>query len=233
MNPVPAICWSANEPGAGKGTNPDLSQDFLLQVARRLDWRFLLPNPDADYVAYLGPENSTLLEALLLFTPSLTQVSRSPLTREVSDEFDLVVVKDPSMQSLEQAARLVGSGGCLYVEAQGWSRLSRPQSIVRRVQSLFGQKKPLARLWFPSRCKEAIRRFGFSSIHVFWHWPNFEACTRIIPVDDTDARTMAFSFQGNGVQWLLKKALAGRLFPPGWVGLGISHFSIIAGKDPL
>lgn len=233
MTSIPASKLAALQPEATKDINPVVSADILLQVSRRLDWRFLLPDPDLKRVAYLGPENNNLLEALLFWDPSVTHSRALQDPNEVSPAFDLVVVKNPSIQALELAEKLVRPGGYLYVEAIGWSKLIKPQNLLKRGLNLLRKENTSTAYWFPSHCKDVIRRFGFSSIHTYWHWPNFETCTRMIRLDDTDLRTLAFSFQEAGVQLFLKKALICRLLPPGWVQYGTPNFSIIAGKDLL
>ena len=51
---------AANNPPAA------LDADALLQASRRVDWRFLLPDPNLGRVAYLGPRRGALLDSLLL-----------------------------------------------------------------------------------------------------------------------------------------------------------------------
>jgi hypothetical protein len=219
--------------GKTSGTYDDLLKDHLLQVSRRLDWRFLLPNPDLDDVAYLGPENDPLVEALLIFCRSLTQIMSVLVPSKDSKEFDLVVVKNPSIQALDLGAKLIKPGGYLYIEAYSWSRLVKPQQLGKFFHDLLQQSAGSTRLWFPTHYERVIRKLGFQTIHTYWHWPNFESCTRIIALDDTDSQILAFSIQENGIQLYLKKALLLGLFRPRWVQYWVPYFGIIARKDSL
>lgn len=49
----------------------ELTPDMLLQASRRVDWRFLLPNPALGRVAYVGPVDSEHAASLRLFLPNL------------------------------------------------------------------------------------------------------------------------------------------------------------------
>jgi hypothetical protein len=232
MTSYPVKTMVSLKPKSNLGTYSDYNRDLLLQKSRRLDWRFLMPNPDLDRVAYLGPENDPMAEALLIFSRSLTRIE-STRGSNVKKEFDLVVVKNPSIQALDLGARLVRPGGHLYVEAYGWSRLVKPQQLVKFCFDLLQHRASFARFWFPTHCKEIVQHLGFHMIHSYWHWPNFESCTRIIGLDETDMRTIAFSFQESGIQLFLRKALTSGLLLPEWVQFWAPYFSIVAGKDSL
>ena len=117
------------EPGKTSGIYDDFPKDQLLQVSRRLDWRFLLPNPDLGSVAYLGPEEDSLVDALHLFCQTLTQISSSQLSGTNLNDFDLVVIK----KSIKPITRI----GCATGQA-GWISLCRN---VRLVEG--GQTAPL------------------------------------------------------------------------------------------
>lgn len=233
MKFFPAKTRISSIPKVGTGINPDSPKDLLLQVSRRLDWRFLLPDPDLNCVAYLGPENDPLIDALLIFSGSLTQIKNMNVPIIDSHVFDLVVVKDPSIQTLKMCANLVKTGGHLYIEANGWSRLVNPYRFVKFILDLFHKNPGPTFHWFPTTCKAIIRRFGLYTVHTYWNWPNFESCTRIIGLDDTHAQTMAFSFQENGIQWLMKKALSRGILPPEWMQYYVPYFSVIARKGSI
>jgi hypothetical protein len=232
MTSYPIKTMVALKPKSNSGKCSDYGVDLLLQKSRRLDWRFLMPNPDLDRVAYLGLENDPLVEALQIFSRSLTQIG--PIQgSNVNQEFDLVVVKNPSFRVIDLGARLVRPGGHLYLEAYGWSRLLKPQQLVKFCFDGLKHRANFNRYWFPTQCKEMVRNLGFRNIHTYLHWPNFESCTKIIELDDTDLRTIAFSIQESGIQTLLKRLLMSGLLLPEWVQICAPYFSIIAGKDPL
>ena len=112
MTSYPAKTMVFLKPKSNLGVYSEYNRDFLLQKSRRLDWRFLMPNPDLERVAYLGPENDPLVEALLIFSRSLTRIESTQIPN-VKKKFDLVVVKNPSIQVLDLGARLVRPGGHL------------------------------------------------------------------------------------------------------------------------
>jgi hypothetical protein len=62
-------------PNSSKGSNGlEATSDAALGVVRRIDWRFLLPDPTLSQVAHIGPAQTTLLESLRLFSESLTVI---------------------------------------------------------------------------------------------------------------------------------------------------------------
>jgi len=93
--------------------------DHELQLARRIDWRFLLPEPYLRRVAYLGPERGALPAALEHFSDSFRMVSA------VDDEaaFELVVLHLGEVSELAKAQAMLVSGGFLYWEMKplNWS----------------------------------------------------------------------------------------------------------------
>src|SRR5262245_31091445 len=103
----------ADEPHAADSQTTQLDTDALLQASRRVDWRFLLPDPNLRQVAYLGPAHGALLESLRLFSASLA------LSEAASAQYDVVVAHNPPLDTLRRAAGLIRPGGFLYVEAYG------------------------------------------------------------------------------------------------------------------
>jgi len=219
--------------GKTSGTADNQFKDHLLQVSRRLDWRFLLPNPDLGNVAYLGPEEDSLVDTLQLFCQTLTQINSLQLVSTRLNDFDLVVIKNPTNQYLKVGTQLLKPGGYIFIETYGWSRIDKPGLYLKYCYDFLQHRESSGQPWSLPHIKNVIRRLGFQTIHAYWHWPNFEACTRIIGLDDTDSQTLAFSFQENGIQAYLKKALSSGLFHPGWVQYWVPYFSIIARKDSI
>lgn len=192
------------------GSYTRTQSDGLLQASRRVDWRFLLPHPDLGQVAYLGPADRSLVEALHLFSAALAVIESSPHQDSCAAQFDVVVAHRPSDDMLKQAAALVSSEGFLYVE------------VYRRWGA--------GRLRSPADYASAIRRLGFAEVGAFWHWPNFEACAEIVPLDDPAAMLHALGrrrssgaarLQSAVGCWLLRMGLLARLVP---------CFSIVARK---
>jgi aminoglycoside phosphotransferase len=88
------------------------SRDELLASARRLDWRFLLPDPELGRVVCVGDADDALVDALRRFSASLEV---EPVVGPPGS-FDVAVAVDPSAAQLAEAARLLRPGGWLYAE---------------------------------------------------------------------------------------------------------------------
>ncbi|MFO7321155.1 MAG: hypothetical protein DIU68_005470 [Chloroflexota bacterium] len=132
-----------------------------LQQSRRLDWRFLLPDPRLGAIGYFGPQDETLLAALREFSSSVEALDWE---HEREAAFDGVVVKQPaSARLLAQAAQAVRPGGFLYVELRRKPR-----------QALVGHSRTY---------RAALIRAGFEEPEYHWHWPDFERCTRFVPLN--------------------------------------------------
>ncbi len=131
-----------------------------LHAIRRLDWRFLLPDPTLGSVIYVGVGTGDLLTALRASGLDVTA-----LTGEASGtagaSFDTAVMVNPSLREVALAATLLRPGGWLYAEVNG-ARAAR-----RLARQLSGA--------------------GFGSVQLHWHWPDFARCTRILPLDDAGA----------------------------------------------
>jgi hypothetical protein len=137
------------------------TSDLDLQLCRRLDWRFLLPDSRLGNVAYIGEENLSLVRALQPFSTSFTFVSEEKFNRNWA--FDGVVITSVSPANLDCAARVLNRGAWLYAESDVASR--------RRI-------KGLHRLCASVRCR------GFEDVRAYWHRPNFESCREIVPMQE-------------------------------------------------
>jgi hypothetical protein len=139
-----------------------------LSLSRRLDWRFLLPDPGLGRVGFIGPTTGTLLPALRTFSDSVEQVSGGAAAPQ-APALDLVVIADPSLAAMDLAARRLRPGGFVYAEV---TRTLPARLMARRS---------------PARLAAAARRGGFVDVTTHWHWPTFGAGTRIVPLDDATA----------------------------------------------
>jgi hypothetical protein len=175
------------------------TSDALLQTSRRVDWRFLLPDPALNHVAYVG-QPGALLEALRQFSRSVS----IPVSSGAA--FDLVVASLQTRGDLSRAAELVRTGGWLYAEI---TRLS---------------KRGL-RLEHPAWYAGTLRRAGFDDVRMYWHWPDFERCVRILPLDDP-AALLYMVAQGKGAR--LKAAAARTAMWSGALPWVISCVSVVA-----
>ena len=201
----------------GENVAHDSSPDILLQASRRLDWRFLLPDPDLRQVAYLGPARGPLLESLRLFSDRLRVVKMSKKGYQPAGSYDVVVTIDPSPEALQAAAELVTPGGFLYVEGFGLAWLV--QQWRRAGSRLRRNRMPLR---YPAGYFPILRPLGFHEVQAYWHWPDFETCTRIIPLDDQGALLYTLATHGPGIaaraaalfgRWLVRSGLLPWLAP--------------------
>ena len=176
--------------------------DVLLQASRRLDWRFLLPDPGLDRVAYIGPIHGTLLPTLRQFSKS--DVLEAPDADDAG--YDVVVLRNPSLNRLRSAVRLVRPGGCLYAEISGAGRL-------------------------PGRYVTTLRRAGLTQVEMYWHWPNFEKCTRIIPLGGPTPLVYTLIKGQTGVVPQFWAILLHWLHQTGLLHLALWHFSLVAQRE--
>lgn len=164
-------------------TVTDDDPDARLQRARRLDWRFVLPDPTPGRVGYLGPPDPELLAALreagwqVTVIPSEPGPGLDPLSRDrtVPDAarpgLDLVVVARPSGRSLTLGARHVRTGGSLYVACDG----------------PFGGSWRRPRPLDPRGVSRRLERLGFTDIRNHLIVPRRSRQSAIVPLEDDGA----------------------------------------------
>lgn len=199
-----------------------IDAEALLQASRRVDWRFLLPDPNLGRVAYLGTAQGELVEALRLFSASLTVIPLFPsLGGTEGGPYDVVVAHQPASEALPGLTGLVRPGGFLYLEAYGLFGLVRQQ---RRLSGL------AARRWrTPAGYAVALKGLGFGQVRIHWHWPDFETCTKVIPLHDQGALLFALGVGGSE----LKRALGRGLVRSRWLERLIPCFSLVAQRGQL
>ena len=195
----------------------------LLQASRRLDWRFLLPDPALERVAYLGPKAGTLVASLRLFAQELTFLSAGGSAAQPT-QYDVVVLCEPTPNALQKAATLVRPGGALYVEVHGplW-----PAKWLRRSPlTLFQQP----RLWQPADYVQALTKRGFAEASAFWFWPDFDHCTKIIPLAEPVVLPYVFAqpTKPRGAKARIKVAYKQWLVQSGWSTVTQPSFGIVA-----
>src|SRR5690606_22634784 len=93
-----------------------LQSTSLLEASRRVDWRFLLPDPNLGVVAVAGMASRSLREALPLFCE---QVSFVEAPYSAAQQVDVVVICGGLDAPLADALALVKPGGHVYVEMHG------------------------------------------------------------------------------------------------------------------
>lgn len=197
----------------------ELSQtpfDRLLWFARRIDWRFLLPDPDLGSVAYIGPTQGRLVHSLRLFSASLTLLNPDELwgVRHPTP-CDVAVLSDPTSATLRRIGEILRPGGWLYMEAYGLFS-------CRRGRRGFG------RLRFVHDYKSLLQRLDMNEIEAYWHWPDFESCVTIVPLGDQTALSGFFAQKQNGVMSGLKATLGQWLLWSGLLEIVVPCVSIMA-----
>lgn len=185
----------------------DARRDARLQASRRLDWRFLLPDPALDRVLYMGPRRGSLAEALEKLSGSLTYAG-DHLAGIAPDAFDVVVTCDPSIDHLRRAVPALRTGGALYVEIDR-------RRVGRRT----------ARGADSRAVRAELDRLGLTTTSIAWHWPDFDACTRIVPLDRPEAFAAALQFGRRGA---LVRALARAFLAAGLFERFLPSLSIVA-----
>jgi hypothetical protein len=129
----------------------------LLQLSRRIDWRFLLPDPTLRRVVYPAEEPDELTRALAHFSEAFST--------KLDSGCDLVVLRGPSHNAFVQAITANGVAA-FYVELE---RRRWPERL---------------RQWAaPGHLLRAARSRGFTAC-AYWHYPDFATANRILPLDN-------------------------------------------------
>lgn len=160
--------------------------DRLLQLSRRIDWRFLFPNPNLESVLYIGAADQNLIDALKSFSKSLCVADSVSEVQEAGEQFDVAVLQNPSQELLQQVSQLIYPGGMLYLEINKRSTLA--ESV------------------------EFLSRHNFLNVQTHWHWPNFESCTSIIPTNDKATLGYFLSKPKKGIRGTLLSLTAKAMF---------------------
>ena len=203
------------------------SRDRSLQAVRRLDWRFLLPEPELGRVVYLGAGEDRLLAALREFSASLAVV---PDTNDAAghglpdESFDVAVLQAPSPRALARAAALVRPGGYLYCEP------ARPAAWDG---SLLGRRRgaDAERLRGLPHARLLLREGGFLDLEAHWHYPDFVRCGWIVPVDRAAAAGFLLARAGSRRLTALAVTMGGWIWRADLVARLVPCASFVARKD--
>jgi hypothetical protein len=157
---------------AGRSHMPDA------KLLRRLDWRFLLPEPGLDSVGYVGTGKDSLLPALKWVAGSLAMIvgnAETPAPNPEGALCDVIVVQSSSFYALEQGITLLKPNGWLYWEVDR----RHPDSGESTVNSNFGHT-----LKKPKELIKVLQRWGFCEVELNWHRPDFNACKEFVSLRD-------------------------------------------------
>lgn len=189
----------------------------LLAASRRVDWRFLLPDPELGHVACRADADPALVHACRLFGRSLTLLGQAQ-EKPAPGSVDVLVLVDPQGDELSSTLDLVRPAGWVYLEIHG--------PLTRRGRRL---RRPR----FPSDHVAELRGLGLDQIEAYWHWPDFDSCTEIMPLGEPAAIRGALlrRQESRGRSALVSVArllLAARLLP-----LAVTHGSVIGRRRVL
>jgi hypothetical protein len=188
-----------------------VSDSSVLDLSRRVDWRFLLPSPALGHVAVLGEGDAELLKALRTFSVSVTQ---HPAVPDAEDRhYDLVVTAQSSPERIGWAATLAPPRAVLYAEVD---RRALPRS---------------ERLRHPAHYVRILERLGFADVEIYWHWPDFTRCTTICPLFDHTALALAIERSGSSLADRLRAAGGRVALTAGLIPWLIRCFSLVAIKS--
>jgi aminoglycoside phosphotransferase (APT) family kinase protein len=183
----------------------------LLRASRRVDWRFLLPEPALGRVVCTGACDGDLLESLELLATSVTVLEgwddreRSTAT----GSFDLAVLCAPTRGEVELAVSVLRPGGSVYLEAR---------SVVsgRRLSQL------------ASGYARTFERLGLEDTQLSWHVPSFSRASAIVPLSEPRA-VRSFLRRRRGRMHARLGARLGRLLAgTPLLALTAPHVSLIA-----
>ncbi len=193
--------------------------DSTLQLSRRLDWRFLLPEPRLRRVALFDAQQTTLAQALRHFSEELTIFDSSGAGLQ-EESFDIVVLAQPSFALLEAAMKLLAPGGYLYAEVQhAW--------IWRNERKLPTQALHLPKI---TEWQTELARLGFVNNAAHWHRPTFEQAVQIIPLEDPTAMDFVFNHRSESLVSQLKFTTGRALMNRPWLARLLQCVSIVARK---
>ena len=158
------------------------ARDGVLQLSRRLDWRFLLPDPVLHHVALLGDDDPQLVQGLRWTSRSLSLLDLGWRFLDGQEpRFDLVVLRSPRLEDAKRAAVLVDTGGCLYWEIE---RNRRPHPWCAWSDHLpfrvMARRAPCR----PARLRARLQEQGFADVRVYWHRPDFQNAVEIVPLEN-------------------------------------------------
>ncbi len=199
--PVTNTLASAAGPGAKKVPKAE-----LILAVRRLDWRFLLPNPRLGRVGYIGKEGTSLAWSLEHFSETFIRVVPGEQGRQLA--VDLLVCEEQADRvTVAEAARRLAPGACLYCEITKPRLLSLNSGISR-----------------------FLRKMGYGEIEIYWARPGFENCLELVPVKEKSALKFLFSRNLAGVKGRMISLAGTLLSHMGLAALCCRRLSVVARK---
>lgn len=212
-------------PGPHGGPPGRAQRDGVLQLCRRLDWRFLLPDPVLHHVALLGDDDPQLVQALRRTSRSLSLLDLGwRFTSGQEPRFDVVVLRSARLADAKRAAALVDTGGCLYWEIE---RNRRPHPWCAWSEWLpFGSARRAPCI--PKRLRAHLRAQGFTDVRIYWHRPDFQSAVEIVPLENPEILHYVLDGPAGRWQGKLKRGLGRLLRRLGILQAFVPTVSVIA-----
>jgi hypothetical protein len=138
---------------------------LTLHYWKLLDWRFLLPVFPVT-IGYGGQTDGEIVTAIRLMDPNATAIRQ--LSRKPSKRFEVVFLSFPDLALFESGIAAVQPGGWICLQTR---------------RSISGSAAPRTLAGW----KRALVRHGLRDVCVYWHAPNLECSSRIVPVDSPTA----------------------------------------------
>ena len=207
-------------------------RDHRLQLVRRIDWRFLLPDPTLRVVALLGNGDKNLQNALQQFSQSLNVYDpRTELTGTC--DADLVVLCSSQMSDARYAVQMLKPGGSLYWELNHvpWSAAhTTGEAHHERAQVDKPKKRHLIHRPHFREYVAYTKRLNIDNAQVNWHRPNYDTCLEIIPLDDFSATRYVFSRETGGRMGQFKMRVGRMMLASGLLARFVPNLSIVGTK---
>jgi hypothetical protein len=156
------------------------------ELFRRLDFRFLLPDPRLGDVAYGGDPDTLLARALAQFSGSFQLIAATEPRSS-----DVAVLVNPSIALVESAVTCLRSSGCLYGE-------------FRSSASAIAGDQPAR----PAHVAALLPTLGFSEVSLYWHRPDFELCKEMVPLKSKKALLHLLTRNCSGTQLTIRRWFA-------------------------
>jgi len=188
-----------------------METDELLQLSRRVDWRFLLADPHLGHVATLGLISPELRASLAAFSVAVDELDETTLPSAEPARYDLLVSCTPSHALLHAAEKLLRPEGAIVIE---WSNRRWPFSSPTGLTL--------------GRCRAELASLGFDEVRNYWHWPNFASCSDIVPLDDPEMFAYAISKHARGLRAWSGRAAAACLLRSGLLARVLPCVSLVA-----
>ncbi len=86
-------------------------------------------------------------------------------------------------------------------------------------------------MWTPQAYKKMLQGLGFGAVESHWHWPDFEACKMMIPLEQGAAMEYAFRRGGRGLKARLTSTVGQLIVRSGLLTRTAPSFSLLARRE--